>query len=72
VIARKTAKSILRRTIPTLGLDVVVHLLDNGQRVIKADSVRRLVPLMEADAAAGGTPANVADLMQWMEGAGNA
>ncbi len=35
-------KSVLQSTVTVMGVDLVVHLLDNGERVVEAESVERL------------------------------
>lgn len=35
-------KSVLQSTVTVMGIDLVVHLLDNGERVVEAESVERL------------------------------
>lgn len=53
-------KSVLRNTLTIMGVELVVHQLDNGQRIIEADSVHRLF-----EAMAGDTPITPEDAMEF-------
>ena len=43
-------QSIAQSTLHILGVDLVVHVLDNGQRIIEADGMHALFAAMETGA----------------------